>query len=61
MVVRPDMREYQLLDHLLELIYIPLKELGLSNREVRLKSREELRALPLCASGLPFRYPNQTP
>lgn len=46
MMVRPDMRKYQLLDHLLEFKYIPLQELGLSNQEVRLKSREELRALP---------------
>jgi len=46
MIVRPDMRRYQLLDHLLEFKYIPLQELGLSNQDVRLKSREELRALP---------------
>lgn len=46
MTVRPDMRRYRLLDHLLEFKHIPLKELGLSNREIRLKSREELRALP---------------
>ncbi|WP_089729330.1 AAA family ATPase [Candidatus Thiosymbion oneisti] len=46
MMVRPDMRKYQLLDHLLEFKYIPLQELGLSNQEIRLKSREELRALP---------------
>ncbi|MCB2262653.1 MAG: PD-(D/E)XK nuclease domain-containing protein, partial [Candidatus Thiosymbion ectosymbiont of Robbea hypermnestra] len=46
MMVRPDMRQYQLLDHLLEFKYIPLKELGLSTQEVRSKSREELRALP---------------
>ncbi len=46
MIVRPDMRRYQLLDHLLEFKYIPLQELGLSNQEVGSKSREELRALP---------------
>jgi len=45
MIVRPDMRRYQLLDHLLEFKYIPLQELGLSNQDVRLKNREELRAL----------------
>ena len=38
MIVRPDMRRYQLLDHLLEFKYIPLQELGLSNQDVRLKS-----------------------
>ena len=46
MIVRPDMRQYQLLDHLLEFKYVSLKDLGLSGEQVREKSREELAALP---------------
>nr|VFJ54009.1 MAG: PD-(D/E)XK nuclease superfamily protein [Candidatus Kentron sp. FM]VFJ72865.1 MAG: PD-(D/E)XK nuclease superfamily protein [Candidatus Kentron sp. FM]VFK20440.1 MAG: PD-(D/E)XK nuclease superfamily protein [Candidatus Kentron sp. FM] len=52
MIVRPDMRRYALLDHLLEFKYIPLKELDLSGQEVRDKSREELRRLPRVAAAL---------
>jgi len=46
LIVCPDMRRYQLLDHLLEFKYIPLKELGLNSQGVKSKSREELRARP---------------
>ncbi len=46
MIVRPDMRQYQLLDHLLEFKYIPLKELGLTSEKLAEVSREELRKLP---------------
>ncbi|WP_133510078.1 AAA family ATPase [Candidatus Thiosymbion oneisti] len=46
MIVRPDMRQYQLLDHLLEFKYVPLKALNMSSEEIKSKSREELRALP---------------
>nr|VFK66646.1 MAG: PD-(D/E)XK nuclease superfamily protein [Candidatus Kentron sp. UNK]VFK72135.1 MAG: PD-(D/E)XK nuclease superfamily protein [Candidatus Kentron sp. UNK] len=45
MIIRPDMRKYQLLDHLLEFKYISLKELGLSGQEIKAKSREELQTL----------------
>ncbi|MCB2262549.1 MAG: AAA family ATPase [Candidatus Thiosymbion ectosymbiont of Robbea hypermnestra] len=46
MIVRPDMRRYQLLDHLLEFKYVPLKALNMSSEEIKSKSREELQALP---------------
>ena len=44
--VRPDMRQYQLLDHLLEFKTVSLKEAGLSGADLAAKTREELRALP---------------
>uniref|UniRef100_UPI000AA67853 AAA family ATPase n=1 Tax=Candidatus Thiosymbion oneisti TaxID=589554 RepID=UPI000AA67853 len=34
MIVRPDMRRYQLLDHLLEFKYVPLKALNMSSEEL---------------------------
>lgn len=46
MIVRPDMHRYQLLDHLLEFKYVPLKALNMSSEEIKSKSREELQALP---------------
>ena len=46
MIIRPDMRKYQLLDHLLEFKYISLKEQGLSAEAIKEKTREELQALP---------------
>nr|VFK11979.1 MAG: PD-(D/E)XK nuclease superfamily protein [Candidatus Kentron sp. LPFa] len=52
MIVRPDMRRYQLLDHLLEFKYIPLKKLGLDSREIKGKSRAQLRALPMVRANL---------
>jgi hypothetical protein len=44
--VRPDMRQYQLLDHLLEFKTLGLNAVGLSGEQVRARSREELRQLP---------------
>jgi hypothetical protein len=44
--VRPDMRQYQLLDHLLEFKILGLNAVGLSGEQVRARSREELRQLP---------------
>ena len=52
MIIRPDMRQYQLLDHLLEFKYIPLKDLGLSGAELKEKSRQELENLPLVKTKL---------
>ncbi len=46
MIVRPDMRRYQLLDILIEFKYIGLKELGLSGDEVKQMSCSDLEALP---------------
>jgi hypothetical protein len=45
LILRPDMRKYQLLDILLEFKYVSLKELGLSGAEVKQAGRDELKAL----------------
>ena len=46
MIVRPDMRQYQLLDILIEFKYVGLQELGLSGDELKRAERPELQALP---------------
>ncbi|WPD23388.1 MAG: AAA family ATPase [Candidatus Electrothrix scaldis] len=46
MIVRPDMRQYDLLDILLEFKYVSLKEAGLSGEQLEQLSQEELRQLP---------------
>jgi hypothetical protein len=50
--VRPDMRQYALLDHLLELKALSLKTVGLSSEQLATKTREELRELPAVAETL---------
>jgi hypothetical protein len=50
--VRPDMRQYALLDHLLEFKALSLKVVGLTSAELVKKSREELRELPGVAAAL---------
>ncbi|MDG4553754.1 MAG: AAA family ATPase [Candidatus Competibacter sp.] len=50
--VRPDMRQYQLLDHLLEFKTVGLKAVGLTSADLAAKTREELRALPVIAEKL---------
>ena len=50
--VRPDMRQYALLDHLLEFKAVSLKTVGLTSAELAAKSRDELRALPAMAAQL---------
>ncbi|HRY15436.1 MAG: AAA family ATPase [Candidatus Competibacteraceae bacterium] len=50
--VRPDMRQYALLDHLLEFKTLSLKEVGFSNAELAEMTRETLRALPMVAEKL---------
>ena len=50
--VRPDMRQYALLDHLLEFKAVSLKAAGLTSAELAAKTREELRALPAVAEKL---------
>ena len=45
MIVRPDMRQYQLLDMLIEFKYIPLTSCALSGEQVRQMSVQELHAL----------------
>lgn len=52
MILRPDMRQYQLLDHLLEFKYISLKDLALSGTEAKAKSRQELIQLPVVAKAM---------
>ncbi len=52
MIVRPDMRQYDVLDLLIEFKYISLKELGMSGAQVREASLEKLRALPQVAGQL---------
>ncbi|MDM8521214.1 AAA family ATPase [Anaerolineales bacterium HSG6] len=46
MIVRPDMRQYQLLDHVVEFKYVKLSEAELSGAKIRALSEEKLRALP---------------
>ncbi len=50
--VRPDMRQYALLDHLLEFKAVSLKAVGLTSAELAAKTRDELRALPAVAEKL---------
>jgi hypothetical protein len=52
MIVRPDMRQYQLLDVLIEFKYVGLQELGLTGDEARQKERGALAALPPVAQKL---------
>lgn len=52
MIIRPNMRKYQLLDHLFEFKYIGLNELNLSGGELKEKMREELEQLPLVSNAL---------
>ncbi|MCP4346378.1 MAG: AAA family ATPase [Desulfobacterales bacterium] len=44
MIVRPDMRQYQLLDILIEFKYVSLKKSGLKGAELRALSRDDLKA-----------------
>ncbi len=50
--VRPDMRQYALLDHLLEFKTLSLKTVGLTSAELVTKTREELRELPEIKASL---------
>ena len=50
--VRPDMRQYALLDHLLEFKALSLKKVGLTSAELVTKMREELRELPEIKASL---------
>lgn len=45
MIVRPDMRQYQLLDLLLEFKYLSLQDVGLSGESLKSLSHEEITAL----------------
>ncbi len=46
MIIRPDMRRFEVLDILIEFKYLSLDEVGLTGEGVRGMSREELRSLP---------------
>ena len=46
MLVRPDMRQYELLDLLLEFKYVGVPETGLAGRKLREMPRDELMRLP---------------
>ncbi|MDG4583867.1 MAG: AAA family ATPase [Candidatus Competibacter sp.] len=50
--VRPDMRQYALLDHLLEFKVVSLKTAGLTSEALHEKTRVELRTLPAVAEKL---------
>jgi hypothetical protein len=52
LIVRPDMRQYALLDHLLEFKMLSLKAVGLTSAELATKTREELGALPAVQAEL---------
>ncbi len=52
LMLRPDMRQYQLFDHLLEFKYVSLKKLGLSSETLRAMDRETLCALPAVVERL---------
>jgi hypothetical protein len=52
LIVRPDMRQFQALDLVLEFKYIGLKELGMTGLQLKALSREELVKLPLVKSKL---------
>jgi hypothetical protein len=52
LIVRPDMRRYQLLDFLIEFKYIKLKELGLTAEQVQQLSDEVLQAKPIVKDKL---------
>jgi hypothetical protein len=52
MILRPEMRQYPLLDFLIEFKYVSLPEIGLSGSEVQQKTGEELKALPVIQEKL---------
>ena len=52
LIVRPNMRQYALLDMVLEFKYLSLADLGLSGEQVRAQQRETLAALPLVQTAL---------
>ncbi|MEM7128485.1 MAG: AAA family ATPase [Chloroflexota bacterium] len=46
MIIRPEMRRFQLLDILVEFKYVALKQMGMNGTELKALSREGMRALP---------------
>ena len=52
MLVKPTMRQYKVLDFLLEFKYVSLRDIALRGEQVRAMSRDELAALPAVAALL---------
>jgi hypothetical protein len=52
LILRPDMRQYQLLDHVLEFKYLKLDDVKMTAKQVREKSREELAEIPIVKNAL---------
>ncbi len=50
LIVRPDRRQYQVLDILIEFKFVSLKEAGLDGKILETMDREALRALPAVQS-----------
>jgi hypothetical protein len=46
MVIRPDMRQYKILDILLEFKFVHLKEVGITGEQAKNLSKKELKTLP---------------
>ncbi len=46
MIIRPDMRRFEILDVLMEFKFVTLKDAGISGEKARQMSLEELRAMP---------------
>ncbi len=52
LIIRPDMRQYQLLDHLFEFKYISLPKLNLSGADLQTQSQAQLMQLPFVQEQL---------
>jgi hypothetical protein len=52
LIVRPDMRQYQLLDHVLEFKYLKLSDVNMTGKQVKQKTREQLAQLPMVQKAL---------
>ena len=52
MIVRPEMRQYELLDILLEFTYVPLKEAELTGADARALTADAVVELPLVTARL---------
>lgn len=52
LIVRPNMRQYALLDMVMEFKYLALADLNLTGEQVRAQSREESRAIPAVQAAL---------
>jgi hypothetical protein len=46
LIARPDMRKYEMLDHLMEFKFVKLNDVNLNGKEVQHLSEKELQELP---------------